>query len=266
MQLHSTAAAAGFRLLAHDTLASTNAEALALARGGERGPLWVTAHRQTAGRGRRGNEWVSPPGNLYATLLIGDPAPAEHAPELSFVTALAVLDAILDRAPALRGELALKWPNDLLCGGAKLSGILIESEGIEGKLAVAAGIGVNCMHHPAQAAYPTTDLATAGAKISAESLFEALSGTMVQRLVQWRRGGGFDVIRTDWLAAAAGIGGIMRVRLPGRELFGRCEALDERGRLLLRLADGNLQVITAGDVFPVAGEPSARSPVAGRVD
>ena len=97
MQLHSAAAAAGYRLLDHDTVASTNAEALALARRGERGPLWITAQRQTAGRGRRGNEWVSPAGNLYATLLLHDPAPAEHAPELSFVTALALHDAIGER-------------------------------------------------------------------------------------------------------------------------------------------------------------------------
>ena len=82
-------------------MASTNAEALGLARGGERGPLWITALRQTAGRGRRGNAWVSPPGNLYATLLLIDPAPAEHAPELSFVTALAVHDAIGECAPGI---------------------------------------------------------------------------------------------------------------------------------------------------------------------
>src|SRR5277367_2510178 len=116
MQLHSAAAAAGYRLLKSETVASTNAEALALARGGERGPLWSTARQQTAGRGRRGSAWISPPGNLYATLLLHDPAPAEHAPELSFVTALALHDAIGERAPKLQNELKLKWPNDLLLG------------------------------------------------------------------------------------------------------------------------------------------------------
>ncbi len=266
MQLHSAAAAAGYRLSAHETLASTNVEALELARRGVRGPLWITALQQTAGRGRRGSKWISPPGNLFATLLLVDPAPAEQAPQLSFVAALAVHDAILDRAPALRGELALKWPNDVLCGGAKLAGILIEGEGGAPGLAVAIGIGVNCIHHPAQTTHPATDLAAAGAKVSAESLFAALSGMMLQRLVQWRRGAGFAAIRTDWLDRAAGIGGNMRVRLPGREFFGRCEALDERGRLLLRLADGSVQAITAGDVFPVASEAPTRSPATGRGD
>ena len=266
MQLHSAAAAAGHRLLAHETLASTNTEALALARRGDRGPLWVTAQRQTAGRGRRGSEWSSPPGNLYATLLLDDPSPAEHAPELSFVAALALHDAILDRAPALHTRLALKWPNDLLCGGAKLVGILIESENVAGRLAVAIGIGVNCLHHPAQTAYPATDLHAEGADVSAEALFAALSNTLLRRLVQWNRGAGFRAIRDDWLARATGIGGDMRVRLPDRELFGRFEALDEHGRLLLRLADGALQTITAGDVFPVAGAPPDHRPALGRVN
>jgi BirA family transcriptional regulator, biotin operon repressor / biotin---[acetyl-CoA-carboxylase] ligase len=266
MQLHSAATAAGYRLLAHEVLGSTNPEALALARRGERGPFWVTALRQTAGRGRRGSHWSSPPGNLYATLLLDDPGPAEHAPELSFVAALAVHDAIIDCAPAVRERLTLKWPNDLLCDGAKLAGILIESESVTGRLAVAIGVGVNCLHHPAQTPYPTTDLHAGGAEVSAEILFVALSGTMPRRLIQWNRGAGFDAIRDEWIARAAGIGNDMRVRLPDRELFGRFEALDERGRLLLRLADGTLQTITAGDVFPVASAPLDRRPALGRVD
>ena len=81
---------AGVRHLAYDTLGSTNAEALALARAGEGGPFWVSAQSQSAGRGRRGRAWVSEPGNLYASLLLTDPAPAERAAQLSFVAALAV--------------------------------------------------------------------------------------------------------------------------------------------------------------------------------
>jgi BirA family biotin operon repressor/biotin-[acetyl-CoA-carboxylase] ligase len=252
MQLDPAAAAVGFRLLVHDTLPSTNTGALALARRGETGPLWVTARQQTAGRGRRGNAWISVPGNFYATLLLCDPAAPKNAPELSFVAALAVHDAIVDRAAALREKLALKWPNDVLYDGQKLAGILIEGEGAGTGLAVAIGIGVNCMHHPVETAYPATDLAAAGTAVSAEDLFFALSGAMARRLAQWQRGAGFQSIRTDWLDRAMGIGGEMRVRLPNREFSGRAEALDERGRLLLRLPDGTLQTITAGDVFPVA--------------
>lgn len=268
MRLDPEAAAEGFRLVAHETLASTNAEAWAAARRGEPGPLWITARAQTAGRGRRGRQWISAAGNLFATLLLSDPASAHRdAPQLSFVAALAVNDAILGRAPGLREKLALKWPNDVLCADAKVAGILIEGESIGQKLAVAIGIGVNCLHHPSPTTFPATDLAAAGAEVSAEDLFLALSGAMVGRLAQWRRGAGFAKIRADWLDRAAGIGGEMRVRLPGRELFGRCEALDESGRLLLRLKDGSLQMIGAGEVFPVReSEGSARTPEQGCVE
>jgi BirA family transcriptional regulator, biotin operon repressor / biotin---[acetyl-CoA-carboxylase] ligase len=252
MRLDPAAAAAGVQLAAHDTLNSTNTEALARARGGERSFMWVTAREQTAGRGRRGNEWISKPGNLYASLLVVDPSPADAAPELSFVAALAVHDAISQCAAALRRNLALKWPNDILSGGKKLAGILIEAEGMAGRLAVAIGIGVNCKHHPTQTSFPATDLATAGAEVAAEDVFFALSGAIMLRLAQWQRGSGFPSIRADWIERAVGIGGDMQVRLPGREFSGRCEGLDERGRLLVRLADGSVQTIAAGDVFPVA--------------
>jgi BirA family transcriptional regulator, biotin operon repressor / biotin---[acetyl-CoA-carboxylase] ligase len=255
MQLDPEAEALGFRLATHDVLPSTNAAALrrVFEHQDETQPLWIVAREQTAGRGRRGNTWVSPRGNLYATLLLKDPAPPLHAPELSFVAALAVLDAIADRAPALAGHLALKWPNDVLCGAEKLAGILLEGHMLGDKIAVAIGVGVNCMHHPAQTSYPATDLAAAGAQVSAEDLFAALSRAMLRRLAQWQNGAGFAGIRRDWLARAAGIGETMRVRLPDREMSGRCEGLDEAGCLLLRRADGTLQAIAAGEVFALAG-------------
>jgi BirA family biotin operon repressor/biotin-[acetyl-CoA-carboxylase] ligase len=257
MRLNPEAAAAGFRLIAHDILDSTNAQALrhVRERHNEASPLWITAREQTAGRGRRGNIWNSPPGNLYATLLLKDPASPSHAPELSFVAALAVYDAILDRAPNLRRSLALKWPNDVLCGGAKLAGILIESLkletrlGLDTGLALAVGIGVNCRHHPSETSYPATDLAALGVQVSAGDLFSALSLAMMRRLDRWRGGEGFAAIRADWLDRASGLGEEIQARLPGRTLVGRFEALDENGCLLLRLADGSIETIVAGDVF-----------------
>jgi BirA family biotin operon repressor/biotin-[acetyl-CoA-carboxylase] ligase len=256
MRLDPAAAAAGFRLLAYERLPSTNAEALSLLRKdrGARAPTWIAAREQTAGRGRRGNAWSSPPGNLYATLLLTDPAPPRRAPELSFVAALAVHDAILDCAPSLHDHLSLKWPNDVLCGGAKLAGILIESHNLDPGLAVAIGVGVNCVSHPPQTSYPATDLAAAGATVAADDLFAALSAAMDRRLRHWNSGANFAAIRADWIARATGLGSDLRVRLPGREISGRYEALDEAGRLLLRLPDGSLETIAAGEVFPVAAD------------
>ena len=256
MRLDPTAAAAGFRLIAHDVVGSTNSEALTAARSGDRGPLWVVAGEQTAGRGRRGREWVSARGNLYASLLLFDPAPPETAPQLAFVAGLALYDAIVERARDLRDGLALKWPNDVLHAHRKLAGILIESEMAERKLAVAVGIGVNCSRHPAQASFPATDLAEAGGEVSPESLFSVLSHCMMKRLDQWNRSAGFRSIRADWLNCATGLGGEITVRLSGRELAGYFEGLDDAGHLLLRGVDGRLQTITAGDIFPVATAPA----------
>jgi BirA family biotin operon repressor/biotin-[acetyl-CoA-carboxylase] ligase len=252
MPLDPSAAAAGFRLAVHDVLGSTNSEALAQGRDGDTGPLWVVAREQRAGRGRRGREWVSAPGNLYATLLLADPAPAETAPQLAFVAGLAVHDAIVACAREVVERLTLKWPNDVLHANRKLAGMLIESEIAAGKLAVAVGIGINCRHHPPETLFPATDLAAAGSQVSPENLFGALSRTMMSRLAQWKCGTGFAAIRADWLARASGLGREIAVRLPGHDLNGHFEGLDEAGRLLLRSADGKLQTITAGDIFPLA--------------
>src|SRR6266481_5251868 len=247
MKLEPRASTAGVRLIAHEVLGSTNAEALRLAGQGERGPLWVTAARQTTGRGRRGRSWVSEPGNLYASLLLSDPAPAEHWPQLSFVAALAIHDAVVEVAAGLKPRLAIKWPNDLLLDGAKFAGILIEGESDVN--AVAVGIGVNCASHPADTDFPATDLAAAGAAVSPATLFGALSVKMLGRLAQWNAGEGFSTIRADWLARAAGVGENVRVRLAEHELAGRFEALDEAGGLVLGLPDGSAMTIAAGDVF-----------------
>lgn len=242
--MNSAALSRHVKMIEFDTVGSTNAEALALARAGEKGPLWVMARRQTAGRGRRGRAWVSEPGNLYASLLLIDPAPADRAAELSFVAALAVHDAVVTLAPHLAAQLALKWPNDVLCSGKKICGILVESEGP----AVVIGIGVNCAHHPEQTLHPATDLAAAGASVPVKRLFAAVAQAMMQRIAQWNRGAGFDAIRADWLARAAGLGKAIRVLLPDAEVSGRFEGIDGRGRLIVRLPDGRSTEIAAGDV------------------
>ena len=154
---------AGVRHRAYGTLGSTNAEALALARAGERGPLWITAQSQSAGRGRRGSHWLSPPGNLYASLLLSEPSPKPVAPQLSFVAALALHDALCVCAPSLAPAFRLKWPNDVLLGPQKLAGILVEGES-EPVFTVVIGFGVNCASHPSGTDFPATDLGAAGAR------------------------------------------------------------------------------------------------------
>ncbi len=241
-----------------DSVDSTNAEALRRARTGERGPLWIAAGQQTAGRGRRGRSWMSPPGNLYASLLLTDPAPAAAAPQLAFVAGLAVHDAAAALAPGLAADLALKWPNDMLCRGAKIAGILIEGEGEP--VTVAIGVGVNCRHHPAAVEFPATDFAEQGIAVDAAPLQQALGRAMAAHLRQWDRGAGFAAIRAGWLARAVGIGHAIRVRLPERETDGHFETIDEAGRLVLRLGDGRRETIAAGEVFPIPEGPPPPAP------
>ncbi len=257
MHLHPAATAAGVRLIERDAVGSTNAEALALARTGEHEPLWLIARVQTAGRGRRGRIWVSETGNLYATLLLTGIGEAATVAQLSFVAALAVHDAISEQAPNLAMRLSLKWPNDVLCGGRKICGVLLEGESIAGADAtVAIGIGVNCTRHPEDTEYPATDLTALGAAVSSDMMFLSLSRTMLSRLKQWDGGAGFAAIRVDWLARAEGLGSMIRVRVRDRDLMGTFEALDERGYLLLQLANGAREAIAAGDVFPMLSIPS----------
>jgi BirA family biotin operon repressor/biotin-[acetyl-CoA-carboxylase] ligase len=270
MELHPTASAAGVGLIALDAVDSTNAQALRYGDRGERGPLWVTAQTQTSGRGRRGRNWVSEPGNLYASLLLADPAPAAQVAQCSFVAAVAVHDAIGDAAPALAARLTLKWPNDVLCDARKLAGILIEGEG-RSPLIVAIGIGINCRHHPGDAMHPATDLGAQGARVSAADLFAALSRRMAERLAQWQSGARFADIRAAWLARGPAPGAGLRVRLAAGDVTGRFETIDEEGNLLLTEDSGGRRKITAGDVFPLAlasagadfqsGSPSGRRPI-----
>jgi len=264
MQVAATAIEAGVRMEAVAARGSTNAEARLRAQGGARGPPWITAIAQSAGRGRHGRPWISLPGNLYASLLLSDPSPFEHAPQLAFVAALALRDAIVAEAAALAPQLAFKWPNDLLLAGDKCAGILIEGEaafdGEEAqapkRLTVIVGIGVNCTSHPPRSngtdSFPATDFRAHDAEITPERLFRRLSATMCRRVAQWDRSHGFAVILADWLSRAHGIGEQITVRNNGTQAQGRFVGLDQAGRLLLELRNGTLTKISAGDVFPLA--------------
>jgi BirA family transcriptional regulator, biotin operon repressor / biotin---[acetyl-CoA-carboxylase] ligase len=258
MRLDPIAVSAGVRLESLAATGSTNAEARLRAQQGDNGPLWITATTQTQGRGRHGRTWISPPGNLYASLLLRDPSPFEAAPQLAFVAGLALHDAVALEAAALAPQLNFKWPNDLLLDGCKCAGILIEGEampqpGAQNGFFAVIGIGVNCSSHPSAfdgIAFPATDLAAHGATMTPQQLFARLSATLCHRLAQWDRGRGFAAILRDWLTHARGIGEPIVVRNGDAEMQGRFLGVDHAGRLVLERADGSLTKIAAGDVFP----------------
>lgn len=235
-------------------IGSTNAEALARAAKGEP-EQWIVADRQLAGRGRRGRHWVSDPGNLHASLLLYDPGPAQLSPQICFVAALALHDAVRDALPALDPDrLQLKWPNDLMLDGKKIAGILVEGASSESRRAIVTGIGVNCAHHPEGTPYPVTDFASAGFSLAPGTLFERLAARLMDRLAQWRRGDGFPETRRAWLRRAQNIGREIEVKMPESTITGRFEEIDEDGALVLALPDGHRERIRAGDVFPASSQ------------
>lgn len=249
--LSDTATAAGFHLVHLDQTGSTNTEALTRAAAGETRPTWIVADRQTAGRGRRGRAWTSETGNLFASLLIADPAPTSRIAELCFVAALAVDDALLALDPELEGRFRLKWPNDGLLDGAKIVGILVEATTRGNATQAVVGIGINVARHPSDTPYPTTSLNAAGVGVGRDAVFSALSRSMVTALAIWNRGKGFDAIRAGWLSRAYGLGGPMVVRADDKRVEGIFAGLDGQGRLILDTPDGR-QFLNVGEVVPAA--------------
>jgi BirA family biotin operon repressor/biotin-[acetyl-CoA-carboxylase] ligase len=226
---------------------STNADMLQLARSGVGEGLWLRAERQLGGRGRQGRAWVSPVGNFYGSTLVrvraSDPPPAT----LALVAAVA-LDEVVRAYLGLSGAdeaLLIKWPNDLLIAGAKLSGILLE----RADDAVVVGIGVNLAHYPDDTDRAATSLAARGAGVDPADFAQTLAESYARWLGLWR-GQGLAPVRARWIERAHRPGTALTARLAdGTAVDGLFDGLGEDGALILRLADCAARVIHAGDVF-----------------
>lgn len=257
-----SAAQEGYRLETFETIGSTNAAAMERARAGDHGRLWLVSKRQEAGRGRRGRDWSTAQGNLAATLMLSGLSDLTRAATLGFVAGLALGDALDALVPAAKVAVGvdganaghdtrfeLKWPNDVLAGGAKLAGILLESTVLpRGGFAVAIGIGVNVESHPEGTPYPAISLRELGASCDAETLFLALSDAWMTYERIWDGGRGLSRVRELWLARAAGLGGEVSVRTEGRVVRGVFETIDEDCGFVIRENDGTRINIAAGDV------------------
>lgn len=257
------ATSAGYRLEAFDEIGSTNMEAIARGRDGDRGAIWFVTTMQTAGRGRRQRAWIAPRGNLASSVLeVLEVAPATAA-TLGFAAGLATEAALrkVSVEAALRAgqmKYELKWPNDVLVGGRKLVGISLDAEGIGDRLAIVAGIGTNIVGAPQGMPTPAISLAELGVQISAEELFVALSDSWVEFRGIWDNGRGFGEIRRRWLDRAANLGQPVAITSAGATIEGTFDTIDEQGCLIVRTAAGRLLPVTAGDVF-FGSAASARS-------
>ena len=233
-----------------ETVDSTNAEALRIIASGEGGPLWILARSQQAGRGRSGRSWTSEPGNLFATFLTVLPGTPPRAYQIALVTGVAVAHAIRKLVPAMPpGQLRLKWPNDILIGRAKIGGILVESTQVTGgDLAVAIGIGLNLVSHPAEEARPAANIAAFGAVPGPQAVLSELDNQLSHWLAVWSGGQGFSAIREAWIALSGVMGERLVVNSGAGPVKGYYQGIDQDGALILADDAGHQRIYSYGDV------------------
>ena len=240
-----------FTLVRRGQVASTNDVAKDLAARGKAEGTLVVAGTQTAGRGRRGKPWSSPPGNLYMSVVLRPGCAPATAAQLGFVAAVALWDAVADcDHPGI--PLALKWPNDVLLDGRKIAGILLESAtGRDGAVDwVVIGIGVNTAHHPADARWPAGDLQGTRDRPTPEALLPMVAGYLLDYYLLWDDEG-FGPIRRLWLENAYFMpGDRIRVSEGDGDLEGAFEDIDATGALVLRLPSGETRTVSYGEIGP----------------
>lgn len=232
-----------------ETTGSTNDDAKTQARDGAAEGTVVHARRQTAGRGRLGNQWMSETGNLYMSIVLRPQVSAMESGQLSFLAAVALAQTAESFLPQ-GSDIALKWPNDLLVNGRKAAGILLESESMPSSATLewlVIGMGLNLRHAP-EGAVALGDLA--GTEIDVDRARDLLIGNMLSLYRRWQVEG-FAPVRSAWLDKAARVGQPIRVRLPAEEFTAVFDGIDARGALEVTMQDGAKRVIASGEVFAI---------------
>ncbi|HET6307935.1 MAG TPA: biotin--[acetyl-CoA-carboxylase] ligase [Rhodopila sp.] len=231
-----------FTVFHHDSIGSTNDEALRLAREGAPHGTVVHADQQTAGRGRLAHTWHSPAGNLHMSVLLRTGHPPQRTAELSFLAALAVADTVETLLPP-QSRAVLKWPNDVLVNGGKIAGILLEQADAD---AIILGIGLNVLEAPSNLALKTTTVVASGGIASVDSARDIVLQQLGRRLATWQEEG-FTPIREEWLQRSFPIGSPIRTNAAGEPVTGEFAGLDPDGALLLDTQEGRRRIV-AGEI------------------
>jgi BirA family transcriptional regulator, biotin operon repressor / biotin---[acetyl-CoA-carboxylase] ligase len=208
------------------------------------GPVFLLADEQSAGKGRLDRHWASARGNCYSTLMLPVSANIAAIPQIGFVVGLAVADVVrahTDQTPKL------KWPNDVLVHGAKISGILCEVVSTE-PLTVAIGCGINVAHAPMGLAYPATCLAAEAAQTDRDTVFQTYQLSLQKWLALWDNGKNFRLICKSWVASAIGIGETATMTIGTQHLTGTYEGITEHGAVILKPPLGPPHILHAGDL------------------
>jgi BirA family biotin operon repressor/biotin-[acetyl-CoA-carboxylase] ligase len=242
--------AMNFVILRFDTLVSTNLEALEQARRGADEGTCIVARQQTAGRGRHGRTWQSPPGaGLYFSVISRPQIEAKFLPLLTLMAAIAVFDTLCELYPV---KPDIKWVNDILVGGKKICGILAESTETEKGQAVIIGIGINFTseNFPPEIAQTATSIeALTGDEVDPDVLLPALTKNIALFYELLHNENGVETIKNEWAKRSSyHTGKDVRVILPAETLIGTTCGLDEYGGLRVKQPDGEIRIVHAGDV------------------
>lgn len=205
---------------------------------------WLVADRQTAGRGRQGRAWFDGAGNFMGSTLVRSRAGDPPLPSLALVAGLAVQAAVAPHVlPPARA--LLKWPNDVMVGGAKLAGILLEQVGD----AVVVGVGVNLTQAPEVPGRETVACTRFGPAPDRDRFAGELARAFSEELHRWRQYGLAATI-ARWEACAHPMGTVLFVTPPGEAAFsGHFAGLEESGALRLALPDGTTRIVHAGEIL-----------------
>lgn len=241
----------GYKVESYESVDSTNRVALAKAHEDE-DRLWVVSDEQTSGRARRGRQWNSPKGDLYASLLLSRNINPVNAAQLGFVAGVSLADAIaalLQKAGVSSDVLGLKWPNDMLLKDAKASGILLELERLdETRFALVIGIGLNIIHKYDDAPYPTEALKNLIPNADSATLFKLLGDYWAINYDIFLASDGTEIIRKKWLEHAAHLGQELTITGNNKVIRGIFSGLDENYNCIVTDDDGHEIKVSAGDV------------------
>lgn len=243
----------------YESLESTQNAAYEALLGGAGEGLLIVADAQTAGRGRLGRVWFSPPGKgIYMSFLLQPDVPLQLAPQMTLLLSVALCRAIRRETGI---DASIKWPNDIVVGGRKACGILIETilEADRVK-AMVAGIGISANvakddFPEALQASATSLMLEAGERVSREGLIAAFFEQFDPLYALYKREG-FAPIRTMWEALTSTLHGRVRVAAPQGVREGVAEGITEEGALLVRDDDGTLHTMYSGDLALSSGAES----------
>jgi len=245
--LASSAINKDYQLSFFDEIGSTNSEALKAAKIGAKGKHWFVSDNQISGRGRMGREWFSSKGNLAASLLLTTDLSPKTCSTLGFVAGVAAYRAI--EQSRVGSKILLKWPNDILADGAKILGIMLESQLLpNNNQAIVIGFGVNIVDAPKDMPYATSCLFDIGSSYDAKDFFNSLSNHWLEIYQIWNNGNGIKKVLEIWKKNAAGIGQEIHISNHGKTISGIFKDIDENGRLVVKTNIGKIEYISAGDV------------------